>query len=66
MYDSKNKIFADIYFGQTKKTFFASESHPEDEVSGKIYKVKPSFEDYYNKTKPLITEIDPKDIDSEL
>ncbi len=29
-YDSKNKLFADIYFGQTKKTFFASETHPED------------------------------------
>lgn len=30
MYDSKNSIFADMYFGQTKKTFFASETHPED------------------------------------
>ena len=64
MYDSKNLIFADIYFGQTKKTFFASETHPEDEVSGKIYKVKPSFQQYYNKLKPLITEIDQKDVES--
>jgi hypothetical protein len=55
MYDAKNKLFADIYFGQTKKTFFASESHPEDEVSGKIFKVKTSFDNYYNKYKPLIT-----------
>jgi hypothetical protein len=30
MYDAKNKIFAEIYFGQTKKTFFASDTHPED------------------------------------
>ena len=30
MYDAKNHIFADMYFGQTKKTFFASETHPED------------------------------------
>lgn len=57
MYDSKNSIFADMYFGQTKKTFFASETHPEDQVSGKIYKVKASFESYYNARKPLVEGI---------
>jgi hypothetical protein len=55
MFDRKNMIYAEMYFGQTKKTFFASESHPEDEVSGKIYKMKPSFIKFYDANKPLIT-----------
>jgi len=35
-------------------------------VSGKIYKVKPSFEQYYNARKPLIEGIELKDIEAEL
>ncbi len=30
MYDLTNNYIADLFFGQVKKTFFASESHPED------------------------------------
>lgn len=30
VFDTKNKLYADMFYGQTKKTFFASESHPED------------------------------------
>jgi hypothetical protein len=35
-------------------------------VSGRIYKVKPSFEEYYNAKKPLIEGIELKDIETEL
>jgi hypothetical protein len=30
MYDPGNQYFADVFFGQTKKTFFASDTHPLD------------------------------------
>lgn len=54
MYDINNNIYADILFGQSKKTFFASEDYPEDMVSGKIFKVNEIFKQYYNQNKPKI------------
>jgi hypothetical protein len=46
VYDSVNNLFAEVYFGPKKSTYFGKNEHPQDYLYGRIVRVAPTYNAY--------------------
>lgn len=51
IYDKKNLIFTELNYGPRKTSFFGNSDDSFDYVHGKIFKVTPSFDEYFKSQK---------------